>query len=81
MLNRKFLLLIVLVFFFSLTSVSYSQSKKGKHKSKTYSTQYEYGKTYKTTGYTKVKRSESAKKQFLKSKGYKKSQKAMRWTI
>ncbi|HEY5536092.1 MAG TPA: HNH endonuclease signature motif containing protein [Ignavibacteria bacterium] len=71
MLNRKFLLLIALVFLFSLTSVSYSQSKKGKRKSKTYITQYEYGKTYKTTSYAKVKRNENAKKKFLKSMGYK----------
>ncbi len=48
---------------------SYAQ-KRGKKS--TYTTHYITGKTYKTTGYTKVKRSSSAKKEFLREHGYKK---------
>lgn len=46
-----------------------------KNKVKSYKiakTKYDYGKTYKTTGLPKVKRSSSAKREFLKSKGYSK---------
>lgn len=46
--------------------------KTPKTKKSTSKTYYDYGKTYKTTGYTKVKRNSSAKKEFLKKNGYKK---------
>ncbi|MCX6164370.1 MAG: HNH endonuclease signature motif containing protein [Ignavibacteriae bacterium] len=46
--------------------------KAPKEKKSTTTTYYDYGKTYKTTGYTKVKRNSSAKKEFLKKNGYKK---------
>jgi len=46
--------------------------KTSKTKKSTTSTYYEFGKTYKTTGYTKVNRNSSAKKEFLKKNGYKK---------
>ncbi len=47
----------------------YAQKRSKSHSTTTH---YIYGKTYKTTGYTKVKRSTSSKKEFLHQHGYKK---------
>ncbi len=70
MLKRKLLLLLIPLLLVSFTTDAYSQKKPRKKKTNT--TEYKYGERYKTTGYTKVKRNQSAKKEFLRSKGYKK---------
>lgn len=61
------------------TSSSYKLPKPNyNYKSHTYKiggTQYSYGETYKSTGLPKVKRNSTAKKEFLRSKGYSKTPK------
>lgn len=58
----------------SYQSKTYGGQKSITHPKSTFKTggtKYNYNDTYKNSGLPKVKRSESAKKQFLKSKGYK----------
>ena len=52
------------------TAKTYSSTQTKKQTNNVKGTKYISGQTYKTTGEPKVKRSESAKKEFLKSKGY-----------
>jgi 5-methylcytosine-specific restriction endonuclease McrA len=67
----------------SKSSYSYKTPKLKTYKNYNYKaptykvggTKYKYDETYKTTGFPKVERSASAKKKFLKSKGYSKSPK------
>lgn len=63
--KNKLILLITLLFF-GLTSYSQETYKVG-------NTEYYVGKYYSTTGKPTVKRSETNKKTFLKSKGYSKT--------
>ena len=67
------ILLALLILGTALTHEGLAQKKPRKSKTpKTYTTKYEHGKSYKTTGKTKVKRSKTNRDAYLKSKGYKK---------
>ena len=65
----KFILLLLISLLIFPAESSYAQKREKKHN---YTTHYINGKTYKTTGNTKVKRNSSAKKEFLREHGYKK---------
>jgi len=75
---QKIFLTLLLILFFSFTVLLEGRGRSGSGHSRathSYKTSYISGKTYSTTGKQKVKRSQSAKKAYLKSHGYKKAPK------
>lgn len=64
--KRSHLLPLIIALLF----VGYNSLAQTKQTYKSNGTTYFYNETYKTTGHSKVERSSSAKKEFLKSRGY-----------